>query len=146
MLNCDEFIGEQEQIYLRNGLFTAITRSRAWARLSGIGEEMKVLRREVSKIQKLGFELEFTIPTPQELDEKRRLYRELTTVERNKKDKVERALSTLAKELQSGRVSLNSLKPSLRRQLRGALSELFVDEFGNEDDDVNPNGDEELSE
>ena len=43
----------------RNGLFTAITRSKGWVRVLGFGEDMKVLNQEFEEIKKHDFKLYF---------------------------------------------------------------------------------------
>jgi superfamily I DNA and RNA helicase len=46
----------------RNILFTGMTRSRAWVRLYGIGDQMKNLREEVNEVFRRNFELDFDYP------------------------------------------------------------------------------------
>lgn len=51
----------------RNGLFTAITRSKGWVRVLGYGEDMEVLREEFEEIKKQHFKLHFDrYPTKEE--------------------------------------------------------------------------------
>lgn len=52
---------------LRNILFTAITRSRAWIRIYGTGENMKFLNDEINKVIENDFKLNFNIPTEDEM-------------------------------------------------------------------------------
>src|SRR5256885_8801363 len=46
----------------RNILFTAITRSKAWVRIYGVGPKMDILRSEFDAIRRRNFELEFKYP------------------------------------------------------------------------------------
>ena len=43
----------------RNGLFTAITRSKGWVHVLGYGEDMGVLAKEFDEIKKHGYKLHF---------------------------------------------------------------------------------------
>ena len=47
---------------IRNRLFTAITRSKAWVRVLGVGEEMKLLKEEYDRLAKEDFKLQFAYP------------------------------------------------------------------------------------
>lgn len=51
----------------RNALFTAITRTKAWVRISGIGVGMRLLANEIDRIQQAHYRLAFTYPTQEEL-------------------------------------------------------------------------------
>ncbi len=48
---------------VRNRLFTAITRSKAWVRVLGIGHDMELLMKEFEQLKSAGFELKFRYPT-----------------------------------------------------------------------------------
>jgi superfamily I DNA and RNA helicase len=65
--NADYCARGLEMISLRNKLFTAITRSRAWVRIFGTGEGMNALLKEIGQCQENNYRLHFRIPTPQEL-------------------------------------------------------------------------------
>ncbi|MEO0525944.1 MAG: ATP-binding domain-containing protein [Bacteroidota bacterium] len=65
----------------RNILFTAITRSKAWVRVFGIGENMKLLEEEFKLVKKNNFELSFTYPTQKEIERMNVISRDLTVTE-----------------------------------------------------------------
>lgn len=48
---------------IRNQLFTAMTRSKAWVRVCGIGNKMKNLINEFHQVKSKNFKLEFVYPT-----------------------------------------------------------------------------------
>src|SRR5690606_3697540 len=79
----------------RNKLFTAITRSRAWVRISGTGDGAKEIAAEVEKIRASGFELKFTIPDAEGLKLLRKVHRDITEAERNKLKKHKRTLEDI---------------------------------------------------
>jgi superfamily I DNA and RNA helicase len=51
---------------VRNRLFTAITRSKAWVRVLGVGLDMAELKAEFKKAKAAGVELRFGYPTEAE--------------------------------------------------------------------------------
>lgn len=67
---------------LRNILFTSITRSRAWVRICGVGEEMQQIQREYEQCADNDYNLCFKVPTPKELEAARKLNRERTSTEK----------------------------------------------------------------
>lgn len=70
-----------ELVKLRNVLFTAITRSRAWVRLCGVDGGCKDLYKEFEKCKSLEFRLSFKVPTKAEMNKIRKLNREKTEEE-----------------------------------------------------------------
>ena len=69
---------------LRNRLFTAITRSKAWIRVLGVGADMKELIKEYEELKKQNFELRFTYPTKEQREQLRLVHRDMTMVERKR--------------------------------------------------------------
>ena len=57
----DSFIPE-DLARARNQLFTAITRSKAWVRVLGVGSNMDKLTKEYGAVANKNFRLEFTYP------------------------------------------------------------------------------------
>jgi superfamily I DNA and RNA helicase len=51
---------------VRNRLFTAITRSKAWVRVSGIGSQMQGLTKEWQRLKENNYRLTFKYPTEEE--------------------------------------------------------------------------------
>ena len=69
VINADECFWpiSQSQAVLRNRLFTAITRSKAWVRVVGIGDEMRGLEKEFRKVVTENYKLSFKYPTSDQL-------------------------------------------------------------------------------
>ena len=63
---------------IRNRLFTAITRSKAWVRVLGIGDGMKNLMQEYDATRTNNFELRFTFPTEEQRKRLRVVHRDMT--------------------------------------------------------------------
>ena len=66
---------------VRNRLFTAITRSKAWVRVLGIGHDMGLLIKEFEQLRAANFELEFRYPTVAERDQLQILDKDGSTAE-----------------------------------------------------------------
>lgn len=131
VVNCQDCFQGHELIKLRNTLFTAITRCRAWVRLCGWGRFMDGLSEEIESVRSRQFTLEFTIPTNEELQRLRKIHRELTAAERDKIQKAEKGLSAFLEAVQSGALSLEGLPSELRTRLAQLIGRASV-----EDDDL----------
>ena len=94
---------------LRNRLFTAITRSKAWIRVLGIGPGMKELIKEYEKLKEQNFELRFTYPTREQREQLRLVHRDMTMVERTQREKSQKNVDTLIKDIESGNIHLEDL-------------------------------------
>lgn len=66
-------VSQVDIVTKRNSLFTALTRARAWVRVSGVGNKMNELISEFDVIKENNFELNFRYPTASELDNIRTL-------------------------------------------------------------------------
>jgi len=122
VLNCNYCFGGRELIKKRNTLFTAITRSKAWVRLYGYGESMEGLREEIKQIVDNEYELEFSIPTPDQLQNMMRIHRELTPSEKKRIKTAEGGLQSFLEALESGLVDFEMLSPKQKKDLRELLN------------------------
>jgi superfamily I DNA and RNA helicase len=111
----------------RNIIFTAITRSKAWARLYGCGIVMKGLKAEVDKVISDNYQLKFKVPTTQELERLRKIHRDMTPKERDRVQKMEQSLAYFISQVESGSIAIENLPSELRNQLEAL--------FGKSDDD-----------
>lgn len=118
VLNCDYAITSFEKLRARNALFTAITRSKAWVRLTGCGVAMKKFQAEFEAVKKRDYVLEYQIPTDADLEHMRKIHRDLSRTEIQKIKKGQDALRALLKGLELGRVDLESLPKDIRDGLR----------------------------
>jgi superfamily I DNA and RNA helicase len=125
VLDCQYCFAGREQIRKRNVLFTAITRSKAWVRLYGYGEFMKELCDEIQRIINNNYELEFVIPTPEQLRAMRRIHRELTASEKKKIKKAESGLKKFLEALESGLVDYETLSTKQKKALEKFLGQSY---------------------
>lgn len=66
----------------RNILFTAMTRSRAWVRVSGVGARMEGLVKEAAKVGDNDYRLCFKYPSKEEILKIKRLHRDMPEAEK----------------------------------------------------------------
>lgn len=93
----------------RNILFTAITRSRAWVRISGIGAQMQSLIREYEKIRDDSFSLSFQYPTAQQLERMRTVHRDRSSDEIHEIEQDLEGLTRLLQRVDTGQISVDAL-------------------------------------
>jgi superfamily I DNA and RNA helicase len=62
----------------RNTLFTAITRSKAWVNICGVGERMADLSLELDRIKKADYKLKFNYPTSKQIDHMNVIHRDIS--------------------------------------------------------------------
>ena len=106
---------------VRNRLFTAITRSKAWVRVLGIGTGMEELKKEYDKLKEKNFELQFIYPTKQQREQLQIIHRDMTSEDRKRLQNREENLSRLVTELESGKVYLEDLDKVTLDRLREIL-------------------------
>ena len=105
-----------ELLKLRNGLFTAITRSRAWVRLCGGGEGMHQIKAEFDALKSQNFSLNFT--WPDEADKLRTLNRDRnTTAEKAKLKRAIEGLKDFLELVENKKMDINTLPVDLRQGL-----------------------------
>jgi superfamily I DNA and RNA helicase len=101
----------------RNTLFTAITRSRAWVRITGWGEQMQTICEEANKVVNMAFKLEFPIPTADELAVMRHIHRERSENEEASMRRAAEGLTTFLDAVERGDIDVSDLPPALRTKL-----------------------------
>ena len=98
---------------LRNRLFTAITRSKSWIRVLGIGTNMQALTDEYETLKSRGFQLQFRYPTEDEREHLRIVHRDMSDKELEHLRKRDEILSSLLSDLESGNVNVEDLDKDL---------------------------------
>ena len=106
---------------VRNQLFTAITRSKAWVRVLGVGENMKLLQQEFESVKNNNFQLKFEYPTEKLRKKLNIVNRDMTEAEKKKVRKVDNSLAELVNDLQTGSVQLDDLNPEQLKVLKQIL-------------------------
>jgi superfamily I DNA and RNA helicase len=108
---------------LRNRLFTAITRSKAWVRVIGHGPRMQGLIDEFESLKAHGFVLDFDYPNDDLLGKLRIVHRDLSPQEKQRLDKKKSQLADLLRDLESGELHPEDLDAETREKLKKFLGE-----------------------
>lgn len=106
---------------LRNRLFTAITRSKAWVRVIGHGQRMSYLVGEFERLKQEKFRLDFTYPTDAVLAKLRIVHRDLSPHEKRRLEQKKGRAMELADALEQGELSPEDLDPETAERLRRLL-------------------------
>lgn len=106
---------------LRNRLFTAITRSKAWVRVIGYGSQMQGLIDEFNALKQRGFVLDFNYPDDALLGKLRIVHRDLSPQERLRLEKRKSQLADLLGDLESGELHPEDLDEATREKLKKLL-------------------------
>lgn len=105
----------------RNILFTAITRSRAWVRVCGVGQSMDRLRDECELVKRNNYKLSFTVLSPEDLARIRRIHRDKTEDEIQRIENSKKSLEDIINLLERDEIALEDLPASTRQKLTRLL-------------------------
>ncbi|EAV43546.1 hypothetical protein SIAM614_02676 [Stappia aggregata IAM 12614] len=117
--DCYSSFGEIGKV--RNRLFTAMTRSKAWVRVVGHGANMEALTREYAAIAKNDYRLEFVYPNEKLRARLRVVNRDMSAEEKQKVKSAKQTVSTLVQQLAAGDVQLDDLPEGDLQALRELL-------------------------
>jgi superfamily I DNA and RNA helicase len=106
---------------IRNRLFTAITRSKAWVRVLGVGNGMKRLINEYETLKSRDFELHFAYPTKAQREQLQIVHRDMSGEERRRLQNREQNLLDLIADLETGSVHPEDLDEDLMVKLEALL-------------------------
>ena len=106
---------------VRNRLFTAMTRSKAWVRVLGVGHRMQALKEEFESVKDNGFSLNFRYPSEDERKHLNIVNRDMTEDERRRVRKKKDDLAQLLDDLEAGRVYPEDLGADQLKRLRTLL-------------------------
>lgn len=111
----DFFDSKSEIREKRNILFTAITRSKAWVRVFGIGEKMRLIEEEFDLVKKNNFELRFRYPSKDEIDKINVISRDLIAT------KDSNLAQSIVKSIESGRIKVEDYPEDVQADLKKYL-------------------------
>lgn len=113
----DSFVGWNKSATAmeRNRLFTAITRSKAWVRVLGIGQNMDGLIEEWDALRKNEYKLKFLYPTKEEKMELHLINKELAGGKGVKSGKIKAQRDMLIEAAQRGDIDVDSLISDLQK-------------------------------
>ena len=106
----------------RNQLFTAITRSKAWVRVLGVGDPMKELKEEYTNLKNQHFELRFRYPTAEQRNQLRIVHRDMNQEDIERVDRRQRSLFDLIQDIESGNIQIEDLDRDAVATLKDLLN------------------------
>jgi superfamily I DNA and RNA helicase len=115
--------GGYELIKKRNILFTAITRSKAWVRVVGVGDSMDKLVIEFERVKNAKFRLKFDYPTIEEMEKLNVLHRDLSEADKKAISESEKEALNLITKLRNQQVHLEDLPKETIEELRKLLND-----------------------
>jgi len=122
VINSDKcYESTYELAKLRNQLFTAITRSKAWVRVLGVGADMDKLIQEFEKVKTHDFTLDFKYPTKKQRENMNIINRDMDRPELERVKKSKSELKQLVKSLESGEVYLADFDKDTIDRLRSLI-------------------------
>jgi superfamily I DNA and RNA helicase len=119
--DCYNSFGEIGKV--RNRLFTAMTRSKAWVRVVGHGDSMLSLTAEYNKISGHDYRLEFVYPNETLRKRLRIVNRDMSADEKKRVKSAEQSMSSLVNQLAAGEIQLEDLPEGDLAKLRMLLKE-----------------------
>ncbi|MFQ6758934.1 MAG: helicase [Deltaproteobacteria bacterium] len=102
---------------VRNRLFTAITRSKAWVRVLGVGKSMSALKAEFEKVKTENFALHFRYPTENERKTMTTVNRDMSKAEQDRSAKRRNNFADIIASLDSGDSFIEDYPASLVKKL-----------------------------
>lgn len=112
----------REVALVRNRLFTAITRSKAWVRVLGIGKPMQALKQEFEKAKAEKFKLHFRYPTEEERKTMTTVNRDMSKAEQERNAKRRNNFADIIASLESGESIIEDYPESLVKKLQALLA------------------------
>lgn len=106
---------------IRNRLFTAITRSKAWVRVLGYGPGMTGLKEEFERVKANDFNLKFTYPTEKQREEMTIINRDISAEEKKLIDRKQYDLEHIVESLENGETYLSDYPEAIITKLKAIL-------------------------
>lgn len=107
---------------MRNMLFTAITRSKAWVRVLGVGPQMDLLIREFDEVKRNKFKLSFIYPTAAIRENLNIVNRDMAPEVKRKIKEAEGTVASLLDDLENGNIYIDDMPGEQLERLRAILS------------------------
>jgi len=122
--NAVDFFGSLRSIAIqRNRLFTAITRSKAWVRILGVGNQMISLIDEINEVKKHNYQLEFVYPNASQRKKMNIINRDMSQAEFDRVKNSRKSLQTVLADLEAGEIYIEDLGQEYIDRLRKLLEQ-----------------------
>lgn len=113
VMNAQYCASDWDAAWVRNVLFTAITRSKAWVRVCGYGRGMATLRKEFEAVKVHEFKLRFRYPDEDQREKMKIVNRDVSMAERTRRAKTRSQLRQISKDLKTGRLRREDIEELL---------------------------------
>jgi superfamily I DNA and RNA helicase len=123
IIDAHECFSGSELARKRNVLFTAITRSKAWVRVSGYGSNMVKLSEEFDRIKNANFSLDFPYPTQRERENMNIVNRDRSISQRKVLERKNKELDDIVDLLDRGEIRMDDFSPEKISRLRELLGQ-----------------------
>lgn len=121
VINAHECFSGSELARKRNILFTAMTRSKAWLRVLGYGEDMRGLLEEFQRVKQENFVLKFNYPTEEERRTMNLVNRDMSPTERLRIANQQKKINEFLEALDKGEIHKEDLPQEVLDRLRDKL-------------------------
>lgn len=119
----DCYYSLQELAKVRNQLFTAMTRSKAWVRVLGVGSQMDLLIKEYNEVKKHRFTLDFCYPTEVQRQHLKIINRDMSESQKKTLEDAHIGINSVLSAIEGGNLYLDDLK--LNQEQIDRLLDLF---------------------
>jgi len=120
--DCYDALIPREVARIRNRLFTAITRSKAWVRVLGVGKGMAALKAEFERVRSEHFALHFPYPTENERKTIITVNRDMSKAELERSARRRGNLLEIIESLESGESVIEDYPETVIRKLQALLT------------------------
>jgi superfamily I DNA and RNA helicase len=120
--DCFDALSPRNVARVRNRLFTAITRSKAWVRVLGVGNAMSALKAEFEKAKAENFALHFRYPTEPERKTMTTVNRDMSKAEQDRSAKRRNNFADIIESLESGESFIEDYPDNLVEKLQTLLA------------------------
>ena len=107
--DCYSAFTKSQLALIRNRIFTALTRSKGWVRVLGIGPKMDSLTEEWSRLKNQDYKLKFKYPTEGEKKLLRLINIEPTAKQSARERRLQQQRDELLQAIRAGDIDVNQL-------------------------------------
>ena len=119
--DCFGAFSPRDVALVRNRIFTAITRSKAWVRVVGVGKEMAALKVEFEQAKAENFALHFRYPSEEERETMQTVNRDMSKAEQERSAKRRSNFAEIIESLDSGESIIEDYPEELVKKLEAFL-------------------------
>jgi superfamily I DNA and RNA helicase len=120
--DCFDSFHPREVARIRNRLFTAVTRSKAWVRVLGVGQSMAALKAEFEKVKAAQFALRFRYPTEAERKTMQTVNRDMSKADQERSNKRRVNFAEIVASLDAGESFIEDYPEDVVRRFEAFLA------------------------